>query len=295
MSAGKISALPSAHNSHVIVIVLENAEYGEVIGNDTAPYANSLARRYGLATRSYAVAHPSLPNYLALTGGSTHGVSSDCTDCEVSGTSIVDQLEASAISWRAYLEDAPGPCFRGAEAGGYAKKHNPFIYYRAIADSPSRCAKLVGFARLARDLRSGTLPTYAWITPNLCDDGHDCGVAAADRFLARTVPSLLRELGPHGLLLITWDEGTSDSGLLRRRAWWARGEHPRRPRRAQSRTRRSAGRQLRPARHDRGRVAPGAARRRGGRALRAAHGALRARPSPCALVRCLTGAASRLG
>ncbi len=212
VSAGKMSALPSAHNSHVIVIVLENAEYGEVIGNDAAPYANSLARRYGLAMRSYAVAHPSLPNYLALTGGSTHGVSSDCTDCEVSGSSIVDQLEASAISWRAYLEGAPGPCFRGAEAGGYAKKHNPFIYYRAIADSPSRCAKLVGFARLASDLRSGTLPTYSWITPNLCDDGHDCGVAAADRFLARTAPSLLRELGPHGLLLITWDEGTSDSG-----------------------------------------------------------------------------------
>jgi len=168
---------------------MENAEYGEVIGSGDAPYVNSLARRYGLATSSYAVAHPSLPNYLALTAGSTQGVSSDCSECQASGPSIVDQLEASGVSWRAYLEGVPGPCFRGAEADGYAKKHNPFAYYPAVAGSRSRCTKLVGFARLAADLRAGTLPTYAWITPNLCDDGHDCGVDAGDRFLARTVPS----------------------------------------------------------------------------------------------------------
>ncbi len=62
------------------------------------------------------------------------------------------------------------------------------------------------------DLRRGRLPRYAWISPNLCDDGHDCSIATADRFLARTVPLLLRELGPHGFLLLTWDEGSSDNG-----------------------------------------------------------------------------------
>jgi len=212
LATGATSRLPRSRTSHVVVIVMENAEYGEVIGDAAAPYVNALARRYGLATESFAITHPSLPNYLALTGGSTHGVSSDCTDCQVTAANIVDELEARGISWGAYLEDAPTPCFRGADAGGYAKKHNPLLYYRDIAGSPSRCRRLVGFAQLAADLRSGRLPSYAWISPNLCDDGHDCGVAAGDRFLARTVPTLLRELGPHGFLVLTWDEGSSDRG-----------------------------------------------------------------------------------
>jgi phosphatidylinositol-3-phosphatase len=206
------SQLPASHSSHVVVIVMENAEYQEVIGSSAAPYVNSLARRYALATNSFAITHPSLPNYLALTSGTTHGITSDCTGCRVSAPNIVDQLEAARISWKAYLEDVPAPCFRGAGAGGYAKKHNPFIYYQDIAGSSARCSKLVGFGQLASDLRAGRLPTYAWITPNLCDDGHDCGVAGGDRFLARTVPALIRELGPDGFVLITWDEGVSDRG-----------------------------------------------------------------------------------
>jgi len=206
------SKLPSPVSSRVIVIVMENAEYGEVLGNPAAPYINALARRYGLATQSFAIAHPSLPNYLALTSGSTQGVSSDCTECRVGASNIVDELEASGISWKAYLEDEPGACFQGAGAGGYAKKHNPFIYYKDIAGAHRRCSRLVGFTQLAADLRRGQLPTYTWISPNLCDDGHDCGVAGSDRFLARTAPALLRELGPHGFLVLTWDEGSSDRG-----------------------------------------------------------------------------------
>jgi phospholipase C len=212
LAVGASGTLPRSSASHIVVIAMENAEYDEVIGSSEATYVNGLARRYGLATRSYGITHPSLPNYLALTSGSTHGVSSDCTDCHFSAVSIVDQLEASGLSWRAYLEDLPTPCFRGAGAGGYAKKHNPFIYYDDVARSASRCRKLVGFGELTADLRAGRLPTYAWITPNLCDDGHDCGVAAGDRFLARNVPLLLRELGPHGFIVLTWDEGSSDRG-----------------------------------------------------------------------------------
>jgi hypothetical protein len=207
-----VSGLPQPKSSHVVVVVMENEEQSSVIGNPAAPYANGLARRYGLATQSFAITHPSLPNYLALTSGSTQGISSDCTDCHVGAPNIVDQMEAAGISWKAYLEDQPGACFRGASAGGYAKKHNPFIYYDDIARAPRRCRNLVGFAALAADLRNGRLPSYAWITPNLCDDGHDCGVAGGDRFLAGAVPSLLRELGPHGFLLLTWDEGSSGKG-----------------------------------------------------------------------------------
>jgi hypothetical protein len=215
LGVGASAKLPVSRASHVVTVVMENAEYDEVIGSPRAPYVNALARRYGLAKQSFAITHPSLPNYLALTSGSTNGVSSDCTDCHTAAVNIVDQLEAAHVSWGAYLEDSPAPCFRGASARGYAKKHNPFIYYDDIARSPSRCRKLVGFGRLTADLRAGRLPTYTWITPNMCDDGHDCGVGAADRFLARTVPALLRELGPHGFLVLTWDEGSSDRGCCR--------------------------------------------------------------------------------
>jgi hypothetical protein len=202
-------------------MVMENAEYDEVIGNAGAPYINSLARRYGLATRSYAIAHPSLPNYLALTSGSTAGIDSDCSSCSDPMTSIADQLEGAGISWKAYLEGLPSPCFAGAGAGAYAKKHDPFAYYPRLVSDPSRCKRIVGFGQLARDLRAGRLPAYSWISPNLCDDGHDCRLGTADSFLARTVPPLLRELGPQGFLVLTWDEGTSDEGCC----GGARGGH----------------------------------------------------------------------
>ena len=78
---------------HVAVILMENEEYGDMIGSHDAPYINSLARAYALARSMFAITHPSLPNYLALTGGSTFGIDSDCTGCRVAASSIVDQLE----------------------------------------------------------------------------------------------------------------------------------------------------------------------------------------------------------
>ena len=211
LAVGPLKSLPHSRTSHIAIIVMENEEAAEVIGNSAAPYINGLAHRYGLAAASYAITHPSLPNYLALTSGSTHDITSDCTSCQVSATNLVDQLEAAHVSWRAYLEGFPGHCFAGAGAGEYAKKHAPFLYYSDVARSPSRCRNLVGFRALASDLRHDQLPQFIWITPNLCDDMHDCSVATGDRFLARTVPPLLRELGPHGFLILTWDEGNASS------------------------------------------------------------------------------------
>ncbi len=211
LAVGPLKALRPSRTSHVAIIVMENEAASGVIANSDAPYINSLARRYGVATASYAITHPSLPNYLALTSGSTQGITSDCTSCQVSAANLVDQLEAAHVSWRAYLEDYPGRCFAGAGSGEYAKKHAPFLYYDDVVRSPSRCRDLVGFGALASDLRRGQLPRFIWITPNLCDDMHDCSVATGDRFLARTVPPLLRELGPHGFLILTWDEGDASS------------------------------------------------------------------------------------
>jgi phosphatidylinositol-3-phosphatase len=206
------SELPRSATSHVVVIVMENKEYGDVIGSSSSPFVNSLARRYASATGFFGERHPSLPNYLALTAGTTFGVDSNCTGCQQDGESIVDQLEATGVSWKAYMGGMPSACFKGAFSGQYAKKHNPFMYYRRVADDPARCAKVVPESVLASDLRAGRLPAFAFLTPGLCDDTHDCGLEQGDRYLARVVPALLAGLGPRGYLVLTWDEGTSDRG-----------------------------------------------------------------------------------
>jgi hypothetical protein len=207
--------LVSGRPAHIAVIVMENEEYGDVVGSRSAPYVNRLARRYGLATGAYAISHPSLPNYLAMTGGSTFGITSDCTDCSVPGAGLAGQLDAARISWKGYMEDLPRPCFTGAGSGNYAKKHDPFVYYRAITANRAVCARVVPLTALATDERAHALPTFIWITPNLCHDMHDCDVRTGDRFLATLVPQLLGALGPRGLLFLTWDEGSSDAGCCR--------------------------------------------------------------------------------
>ena len=194
---------------------MENEEYGGVVGARSAPYINGLARRYALARAMYAVGHPSLPNYLALTGGSTFGIDSDCTSCSVDATSVVDELEHARISWKAYMEDLPHSCFTGASAGDYAKKHDPFAYYTRITHDPRRCGNIVPLTQLGADERAHALPRFVWITPNLCHDMHDCSVSAGDRFLATLVPALLHSLGRDGVLFLTWDEGSSDAGCCR--------------------------------------------------------------------------------
>jgi hypothetical protein len=202
---------PAAH-SHVVVVVMENKEEGRVLGTRDAPFLGRLADRGGVAARSYGVRHPSLPNYVALVSGSTQGITDDCTDCTANAPNIADQLERRHGTWGAYLEGLPRTCARPAFAGRYAKKHDPFAYDGAIAASPTRCRRRMPLSRLAGDIRRDRLPDFAFVAPNLCNDTHDCGVAAGDRFLARIVPGVESALGPHGFLVITYDEGASDRG-----------------------------------------------------------------------------------
>jgi hypothetical protein len=208
-------AVRASRSSHVVVLVMENKSYGQVIGNRGAPYTNRLAGRYGLATASYGIRHPSLPNYLALTGGSTFGITDDCTDCHVGARNIVDQLEGAHRSWAGYMEGLPKPCFLGAGSGRYAKKHDPFAYYDDIAGNPARCGHIVPASLLSGDLRQGRLPDYAFVAPDLCHDTHDCDVRTGDRYLASVVPGVLKALGPHGFLVLTYDEGESSGGCCK--------------------------------------------------------------------------------
>jgi hypothetical protein len=206
----KVAQVPSP--SHTVLIVLENRELDEVIGASDAPYLNQLASQGALAVNYHAITHPSLPNYLALAGGSTFGISEDCTACLASGPNLATQLSAAGKSWRAYMGAMPSPCFAGAEVGDYAKRHNPFMYFPSVTSKPSLCARDVPETQLQPDLAHRHLPAFAWISPDLCDDAHDCGFGSADRYLREIVPQLLGALGPDGLLVITFDEGTTNAG-----------------------------------------------------------------------------------
>ena len=183
---GKIPRL-----AHVVVIVFENHERTDILRSPSAPTFTHLASTYAQATSYYAVAHPSLPNYLALVSGSTHGVTDDCTDCPQSGPTIGTQLSARGRPWAAYAEGYPS-------SSGFAKKHVPFLYF------PGGAAHVRPLQRF--DPRR--LPAYALVVPDLCDDMHDCSIVTGDHWLHRFVAPLLASKDT--AIFIVFDEGTSD-------------------------------------------------------------------------------------
>jgi hypothetical protein len=201
-----------------VVIVMENRECGQVIGSPSAPYLTGLAHRYAQPRAFYGTTHPSLPNYLALTSGSTFGFTDSCSGCSVRARNLVDELQAAGISWKAYMQGMPGPCFQGRSAGLYRRRHDPFMFYDDIAHDPARCAKVVPLTQLAADEARHALPQFAWITPDLCNDMHDCATKVGDTFLSRLVPPLLRAVGQRGVVIITWDEGETNRGCCAKAA-----------------------------------------------------------------------------
>lgn len=207
MPCGRAGVPPRVY-SHVVVVVLENHSYGQIAGS--SPYLNGLARMCGLAANYEAVSHPSLPNYLALTSGSTDGISSDCTGCSTSARSIFEQLSGE---WRSYEESMPTVGYRGAASGEYAKKHNPAAYYTRIAGAYARDDLPVGSLSsgpLIDDLRRSTLRRLSLIVPNLCNDEHDCPVEAGDAWLREWMPRILasRAYNRGTAVFITYDEGS---------------------------------------------------------------------------------------
>ena len=192
------------------MIVFENKEFGTVIGNTDMPNFNKLANDYTLLTQFYAVRHPSLPNYLAMIGGDTFGITSDCNTCFVSAPSLPDLIETSGRTWKTYQEDMPEPCFLG-DRGSYVQKHNPFLYFDAIRLNASRCNQsVVPLTSLQTDIDAGSLPNFMFITPNECNDAHSCPVSVTDQWLGNTLTQLTAALdkqGPNYLIVLTWDEG----------------------------------------------------------------------------------------
>jgi phosphatidylinositol-3-phosphatase len=206
-SGSAATRTPLPRFDHVIVIVLENKSQWPVLDNDDAPNFNRFAGRYAVLSHYGGVAHPSLPNYLALVSGSTHGITTDCATCIVSGRNLADTLERAQLTWKAYAEGLPRPGFTGSSARLYAKKHVPFLYFRDIVSKPARLRRVVPLRQFGRDLAAGSLPSFSLIVPNLCHDMHDCSVPTGDRWLGRFISPLLHkpELA-HSVVFVITDE-----------------------------------------------------------------------------------------
>ncbi len=203
---GVASAAPVPHYDHILVIIAENQTYTPMMSGVETPHLKALAESYGVASNFFAEVHPSEGNYVAIVGGDTFGIHDDdafyckpgsteryCdkasgpnyADHTISGRSLVDQLEEKGLSWKGYFQDIPepgslairdpdpkAPPTPGKPNSLYVVKHNGFMNFTRVQKDPKRAEKIVGFDQLERDLASGTVPNYAHIVPNLCDDMH---------------------------------------------------------------------------------------------------------------------------
>lgn len=167
---------------------MENKVASSVIGSADAPFQTMLARECATATAVSVVGAPSLPNYLGATGGSAFGVHDDDPPAAhpISADNLFRQVRAAGGTAKSYQEDMPGTCaLESAEA--YGVKHNPAAYYAAPEDRAA-CER----DDVALDsFDTGALPTFAFVSPNLCHDTHDCPVATGDQWLAGFVGKLL--------------------------------------------------------------------------------------------------------
>jgi phosphatidylinositol-3-phosphatase len=206
-----VSAMP--HFAHVVVVVFENRSSKSVLGRRGAPTFNRLAERYALLSNYRAVAHPSLPNYLALISGSTHGFHNDCVSCLVGGSSLAETIRAAGLTWRAYVEGYKGPGARPAQPIPFFARI-PFLRFDNVTDSARQLRDIQPLSSFGKALRAGRLPNFSLIVPNLCHDMHNCSIATGDRWLRRFVGPLLRSPAiKRSVLFVTFDEGASRDHL----------------------------------------------------------------------------------
>lgn len=203
-----VAASGTASAPHVMVVMMENKNFSEVIGQSNQPFTNSLANNYGLATQSYACCHPSLPNYLDIVSGQAPANSTDDADPSAhtySFPTLNTQLHAAGISERAYAENLNGN--GSVSSGSYAAKHFPWVYFPASTMPIANSTSLVG------DLNGSSPPSFVWYTPNLTNDEHDGSVQQGDAFLRGFIPSVQSTAWYRqgGQVIVTWDEADSDN------------------------------------------------------------------------------------
>ncbi|MFI1916205.1 alkaline phosphatase family protein [Nocardia sp. NPDC020380] len=197
-SAPSAGELP--HPAHVVVVVEENHSYADVIGSSDAPFLNTLAGRGALFTASYAVAHPSEPNYLALFSGSTQGLTGDSCPHTFTGSNLGSELLAGGLGFTGYSESMPSTGYTGCGSGDYARKHNPWSNFPALPADTNRT-----WADFPHDYTA--LPTVSFVIPNLAHDMHNGTVRAGDDWLRAHLSDYATWAPTHdSLLVVTWDE-----------------------------------------------------------------------------------------
>lgn len=207
------SAAAPATYQHVIWILMENHTWGQVLGNrSAAPYEVALAAQCASATHFDNVGSPSLPNYLGATSGSNQGISDDSPPSShpLTVDNLFRQVRTAGGTERSYEESMTAPC-QQSSAGEYAVKHNPAAYYLGPGNQDRAACQAddVSFSEFGTDLVSGRLPTFSFITPNLCDDTHDCGVSTGDQWLSRQLPPILQSAAYRRgttAVFVIWDE-----------------------------------------------------------------------------------------
>ncbi len=196
------TAGPITRPSHVVVVTEENHSYSDIVGDTgSAPYLNSLASQGALLTSSFAVTHPSEPNYLALFSGSTHGLSADTCPVDAgSAANLGSELLAAGDTFKGYSEGLPKTGSTVCASGEYARKHSPWIDFGNVPSSDS-----LPFSSFPRDYHR--LPTVSFVTPNLDHDMHDGTVEQADSWLRDNLSAYAAWAKTHNsLLIVTWDE-----------------------------------------------------------------------------------------
>jgi hypothetical protein len=231
-------AVKTAKYDHIYLVVMENHSYSSIVGSSSAPYINKTLIAKNPVATNYTNAHDlSVYNYMALTAGQTFygtgantvydgctpgGPVSNSRSCNINGPkNITREIQQSGRSWRAYEETMPAPCSNGASYGStstgrYAAKHDPFPYFQDIRTNPTLCKNYEPYTQLATDLGNNAVPNFAFVTPNLCSDGHDtCGGSAighSDQFLSKSLPAIFNSSSwktSNSLLILTWDEGSA--------------------------------------------------------------------------------------
>jgi acid phosphatase len=205
----------------VVLVVLENQNYADVVGSANAPYLNSLMARGTLATNYYANSHPSMGNYFMLTTGNIVSTD-DAYSGAVPPPEIVSALTSAGRNWKVYAEGIPAAGYTGGSTGSYLQWHDPIAYFSEVQGTTA-ANNIVPFSQLATDA-SGTLANFTMIVGNIYDVGHDCAPAVAncttavevqqaDAWLQSTLPLILgsASFAASGLLAVTFDESLDDN------------------------------------------------------------------------------------
>ena len=196
--------------AHVIVVIEENHGYSQIIGSGQAPYINSLSTQGALFTNSFAVTHPSQPNYLALFSGSKHGITDDSCPHTFTGRSLESMLIAAGKTFKGYSEDLPAMGSQVCSYGKYARKHAPWTDFSKDLASDNQ-----PFSNFPTDF--SRLPTVAWVIPNLDNDMHDGTIQQGDRWLqTNLMPYVTWAQNNNSLLIVQFDgdDGTSGNHIV---------------------------------------------------------------------------------